>query len=166
MSVLLAIPILGGLLMLQSAVLSQVPLLQGTTDLVLVALLAWALQKRVRTALQWAVIGGLLVGYVSEIPVWVVLAGYLAAVILGLILRQRVWQVPILAMLVTTFFGSIIAQLAVLIYLRIMQMPLPLLESVNLVILPGVLLNLLLALPFYAIFGDLANWLYPEELEM
>jgi hypothetical protein len=27
-------------------------------------------------------------------------------------------------------------------------------------------LNLLLALPFYAIFGDLAKWLYPEELEM
>jgi cell shape-determining protein MreD len=166
MSVLLAIPILAGLLMLQSAILSQVPLLQGTTDLVLVAVLAWAIQKRVRTALQWAVIGGLLVGYVSEIPTVVVLIGYMAAVIIALILKQRVWQVPILAMLVTTFLGSLIAQLSVLVYLRIMEMPLPVFESVNLVILPGVLLNLLLALPFYALFGDLAKWLYPEELEM
>jgi hypothetical protein len=29
-----------------------------------------------------------------------------------------------------------------------------------------VLLNLLLAIPVYALIGDLANWLYPEELEV
>jgi len=28
------------------------------------------------------------------------------------------------------------------------------------------LINLLVALPAYAIFGDLARWLYPAELEV
>jgi rod shape-determining protein MreD len=166
MTVLLAVPILAGLLILQSAILSQIPLLQGTTDLVLVAILAWAFQKRVRTAWQWAIIGGLMVGYVSEVPTGVILFGYLAAIALALYLKTRVWQAPILAMLLITFLGSAISQVTVLVYLRIIQIPLPFLDAVNLVILPGVLLNLLLALPFYVLFGDLANWLYPEELEM
>jgi len=89
MDVLLAVPILAGLLMIQLGVFSYIPLLQGTADLVLVALVAWALQKRVRTAWQWAVIGGLMVTYVSGLPVGVYIAGYLAAVGLALLLKQR-----------------------------------------------------------------------------
>ena len=71
MTTLLAFPILGILLVLQSAIFSQIPLLQGTTDLVLLALVAWSLQRRVRTAWQWGIIGGLLVGFVSAVPFFV-----------------------------------------------------------------------------------------------
>ena len=166
MSVLLALPILGALLILQSAVLSRIPLLHGTSDLVLLAILGWALQKRVRTAWHWAVIGGLMVGYASELPTAAVLIGYLAATGLALLLKQRVWQLPVLAMLIAVFFGTLIVHLLSIITLRIAQTPIPLLESINLITLPSVLLNLLLAIPFYTLFGDLANWLYPEELEM
>jgi hypothetical protein len=38
---------------------SRIPLLHGSADLILLALVAWALQKRVNTAWQWALIGGL-----------------------------------------------------------------------------------------------------------
>jgi hypothetical protein len=44
--------------------------------------------------------------------------------------------------------------------------PLPINDSINLVILPSTLLNLLLALPIYAIVSDLAQWVYPEEVEV
>jgi rod shape-determining protein MreD len=151
--------------MIQSAVLSNIPLLHGTTDLVLLALLAWALQKRVRTAWFWAIIGGLLVGYVSALPFGAALAGYLLAVGLAILLKQRIWQVPILAMLVATFFGTLLVNLVVIIALRIMDTPISFWESINLVTLPSVLLNLLFAIPFYALFSDLAKWLYPEPLE-
>jgi rod shape-determining protein MreD len=165
MAVLIAVPILAVLIMIQSAVLSNIPLLHGTTDLVLVALLAWALQKRVRTAWFWAIIGGLLVGYVSALPFGAVLAGYLLAVGLAIMLKQRIWQVPILAMLVATFFGTLLVNLVVITALRIMDTPIPFWEAINLVTLPSVLLNLLVAIPFYALFSDLAKWLYPEPLE-
>ena len=69
-------------------------------------------------------------------------------------------------MLVTTFFSSMIAHLITLIVLRISGVSLPWLQTLNMVILPSVFLNLLLALPFYVLLGDLARWLYPEELEM
>jgi rod shape-determining protein MreD len=165
MAVLIAVPILAVLIMIQSAVLSNIPLLHGTTDLVLVALLAWALQKRVRTAWFWAIIGGLLVGYVSALPFGAVLVGYLLAVGLAILLKQRIWQVPILAMLVATFFGTLLVNLVVITALRIMDTPISFWEAINLVTLPSVLLNLLVAIPFYALFSDLAKWLYPEPLE-
>jgi len=165
MAVLIAAPILAVLVMIQSAVLSNIPLLHGTTDLVLVALLAWALQKRVRTAWIWAIIGGLLVGYVSALPFGAILVGYLLAVGLAILLKQRIWQVPILAMLVATFFGTLLVNLVVIIALRVVDTPISFWEAINLVTLPSVLLNLLVAIPFYALFSDLAKGLYPEPLE-
>lgn len=166
MAVLLAAPILAALLMIQSAVMSQMPLLYGTSDLLLVALVAWALQKRVRTAWQWAVIGGLMMTYVSALPPGVYLTGYLLAVGLTLLLKQRVWQHPTLAMLIATFVAAMITQLLTLIVLRISGAALPFWDAINLVVLPSILLDLVLAVPFYAIFGDLAYYLYPEELEV
>ena len=166
MALLIALPILGGLLILQSAVLSRVNLLQGAADLVLVALLAWTLQKRVRSAWFWAIIGGLLVGYLSALPFGVIHVAYLLAVGLAMILRQRVWELPILAMLIATFFGTLITHLVQIVALRVLGTSLPFWESLNLVTLPSVLLNLLLAIPFYAIFSDLARLLYPEPLEV
>lgn len=166
MAVLIAVPVLALLVMIQSAVFSKIPLLQGTTDLVLVALLAWALQKRVRTAWFWAIMAGLLVGYVSALPFGAVLVGYLLAVGLAVLLKQRVWQVPILAMLVATFFGTLMVNLIAILALQLTDTPISFWEAINLVTLPSVLLNLLIAIPLYALFSDLANWLYPEPLEI
>lgn len=166
MATLLAIPVLAGLLILQSALVSYIPLLHGTADVVLLAVVAWSIQKRVRTAWAWGLIGGTLVGLLSAAPFVATLAGYLAAVAFCVLLRQRVWQAPVLAMFVAVFFSTLMAQLIIILTLRIQSIPLPFWEALNLVVLPGVLLNLLLAMPFYALMGDLAGWLYPESLEM
>jgi len=163
---LIAFPILGALIILQSAVVSQIPLLQGTADLILLVVIAWALQKRVKTGIIWGIIGGLLVSIVSGLPFGTTIVGYLLAVGLALILRQRVWQVPILAMFITTFFGTMMVHLVALITLRVVGTPIPLLQSMNIVTLPSVILNMLLAIPVYAIISDLARWIYPEQLEM
>jgi hypothetical protein len=166
MKALLAVPVLGSLLIFQSAVVSNFPLLHGTADLVLIAIVAWAIQKNVDSVWQWGIIGGLMIGFVSEIPLVVPLVSYLLAVGLAVALRQRVWQIPILAVLVATFFGTLAVNLATFTALRIGGTPLPLFESLNLIVLPSLFLNLLLSVPFYIILGDLAKWLYPEELEM
>jgi len=166
MAVLLAFPILSILLILQSAIISRVPLVQGTADLILLALIAWSIHKRVKTAWHWGVIGGLMVSFVSAMPFGVPLVGYLLAVGLTLILRRRVWQAPILAMFVATFLGTLVIHLLDLIALRLVGNPLSWLDAVNQITLPSILLNLLLAIPAYAILGDLANWLHPEQLEM
>lgn len=166
MAVLIAIPILSFLLMIQTAILARIPLLSGTTDLVLLAVIAWALQRRVQTAWQWSIIAGILVSIVSALPLGVALVGYPMAVGLALLLRQRMWQAPILAMYITTFLGTLGFHLLSVVALRVMGNSLPWLDVLNLITLPSVLLNLLLAIPAYALLGDLARWLYPEEIEM
>ena len=166
MAILIAIPIFTVMLIVQSAVLSRIPLVQGTADLVLLVLIAWSLQRRVKTAWHWGVIGGLMAGFVSALPLGVPLISYLFVVGFALILRRRVWQAPILAMFVTVFFGTLIVHFIDLIALRLVGNPLSWLEALNMITLPSVLINLLLAIPAYAIFADLANWLHPEQLEM
>ena len=65
MAILAALPVLGLLLMLQLAVVSRLPLINGTADLILLALAAWASQERVKSAWQWTVLAGAAVTFIS-----------------------------------------------------------------------------------------------------
>jgi cell shape-determining protein MreD len=165
MATLLAFPVLGGLLILQSAVVSQMPLLRGTADLVLLALIAWTLRPRVTTHWQWCVVGGMMVTYISAMPFGVYLAAYLGVTLLTVFLRRRVWKAPVLAMFAATFLGTLFLHGLSLAALWVSGTFLPLWQVFNLVTLPSLLLNVLLAAPVYLVIGDLANWLYPEEIE-
>jgi hypothetical protein len=69
-------------------------------------------------------------------------------------------------MLVAVFMGTIIVHGLSYLALRFTGNPIPLLSALNLITLPSLLLNLLVAIPAYALIGDLAEWLYPEELEV
>jgi rod shape-determining protein MreD len=164
MAILFAIPILSLLTVFQSAVVSRVPLLQGNPDLVLLVLIAWALQERVRHALPWSLIGGLCIGFVSIIPISIPILSYVVITGFVRLIRQRLWENPILAMFATTFLGSIIHQSIIGIYLSIGGTSLPIFESLRLIILPSLILNLIFAAPIYAVVKDLAEWVYPEEI--
>lgn len=152
-------------LMLQSAVISRINLLYGSADLVLVILAAWALQERINTAWQWALAAGALVGFVSGLPWFVPLAGYLLVVGVARLLQRRVWQAPLLAMFTVSFVGTLFMHLLSLITLRLSGDPLPFGDSLSLITLPSILLNLFLAIPVYSLLRDLAGWLYPLEVE-
>jgi hypothetical protein len=166
MTVLIAIPVLGFLIILQSAIASRIPLLHGTADLVLLALAAWAVQDRVKTTWQWSLIGGMMVAFVSALSLLAVLPGYLLSSGIARALRKQLWQMPLLAMFTAVFIGTLILHTITFIVLRTNGILLPFWESFNMVTLPSALLNLLLAVPVYALIGDLANRLYPEEIEM
>lgn len=166
MAALISIPVLGALLILQMTLVSRLPLLQGSADLLLLAIVAWSLHKRVESAWQWSIVAGLMVTIASGLPMGTALVGYLLVTALALLLRRRIWHVPILAMFVTTFIGTLITNLVSLAALRLTGNPISAVEAFNLVILPSLLLNLLLAAPMYSMIGDLANWLYPEPLEV
>jgi len=134
-------------------------------DLFLLALAAWALQKRVQTAWQWSIIAGLIFNLVSALPPGVPVLGYGLSTGIALALRRRVWQYPLLAMFVTVFLGTLITHAVSLTALRLAGHPIPVLRAFNLITLPSLLLNLVLAAPAYALINDLAARLYPEPLE-
>ena len=158
---LVAVPVILLTVILQSAVISRVYLLSGIADLPLVMLAAWALQEQVDSAWHWAVATGLLVGFVSGISWIVPLVGYLTIVVLARIFQRRVWQAPLLAMFTITFVGTILISLLSIADLSFSGVQLPLGDVLGLLTLPGVLLNMLIAIPVYAVMRDLARWVYP-----
>ena len=165
-SYLFAVPFLGLLVVLQSAIVSRVPLLEGKADLILLALVGWALQERVKGIWFWVLIGGLAIGLSSAMPFGVLLGGYLISVWLSLLLKRRVWRIPFLAMLASVFLGTLIIDLISLLTVSLQGIILPLWDVFNLIVLPSLLLNLLLALPMYIIIKDIARWFFPEELKV
>jgi hypothetical protein len=166
MPTLISLPILGFVIMFQTTVVSRIHLLQGTADLVLLVLSAWALQERVSSAWQWSIIAVLFLSLATALPLPALAVAYLGATGIALIVRRHVWQLPILAMLITTFMGTLVVQVISVFTLWLEGTSLPIIEVLNLVLLPSLLLNLLLAIPTYAIMGDLANWLHPKEIEV
>jgi rod shape-determining protein MreD len=166
MSGLLSFPVLIVLLMLQMVVVSRLPLLSGTADLILLVLVAWSLHERVTTAWVWATVAGLLVSFVSALPLFTPLVGYLVVTGIARLLQRRVWQTPILAMIVATVVGSLFYHFLSWFLLTFAGTPLPVQESFSRVVLPAILLNLLLSIPIYALVTDMANWVHPYELEL
>ena len=136
--------------------------MSGFGDLPMVMLTAWALQNDVDSAWHWAVATGALVGFVSGIN-WVVpIVGYILVVAMAKMLQLRVWQAPLLAMFAVTFLGTLVMGTLSLISLRILGVPIAIQDALGLLMLPSVLLNMLFAIPMYAVMRDLAHWAYPS----
>jgi rod shape-determining protein MreD len=158
---LIAIPVLFLAVILQSSVISRIYLLSGVADLPLVMLAAWALQENVDSGWHWAIALGILVGFVSALPWYVPVISYVVVVALARMLQKRVWQAPLLAMFSVTFLGTVMLNVLTYLVMRIGGVEMPFEDVLGLLVLPGVLLNMLLAIPIYAIIRDLSRWVYP-----
>jgi rod shape-determining protein MreD len=163
-SILAAIPILGLAVILQTAIIERINLLNGAADLVLLIIAAWCLQERARGAWIWGVFAGLLVGFVSGLPWYVPLTGYLIIVGLARLLAHRVWQAPLLAMFTVTLMGTMVLLMITYMERTLLEVPLLFNQSFVQIILPSILLNLLLAIPIHSVIRSLVNRLYPEEV--
>ena len=160
---LIAIPVLGLAVMIQTAIISRINLLSGAGDLVLLVLVAWSLQESVEHSWQWAVLAGLMVAFVSGLPPLVPLIGYLLAALLARVVIRQIWQSPILALLSVTFFSTLIFDLVSYVGLTVTGASLPFGDVLALIVLPSVFLNFLLAIPVHSLIRDLALWVYPAE---
>jgi len=115
----------------------------------------------VETAWHWAVATGVFVGFVSGIS-WVVpMLSYLFVIALAQVLQRRIWQAPLLAMFSITFLGTIGSSVISLVVLQLSGISLPIADVFGLLTLPGILLNMLLAIPTFAVMRDVARWVYP-----
>ena len=153
--------------MLQSTVVGNIRLLNGSADLVLLVMVAWALQRG-GNVVYWplGVAAGLIVGFVSQMPILVVMIGYGLAMLILQMLQSRIWQAPLFSLFVAVLLGSIVSLFVDFLYLLLIGTPLEPGVSFNRVILPGIILNLLMALPVYAFVGEIAKMLMPVEVDL
>jgi len=162
---LVGLVLFGVLAVVQSTIVSTMPVLKGTADVILLFIVAWALQDRVESAWLWCLIGGLFASLYSAMPFGVFILAYLICVGIARLIKRRIWKAPFLAMLAATFASTIIVQLISLAVRVITGVSIPLVVVFNLILLPSLLVNLILAIPVFSIMRDMAHWLYPEELE-
>jgi len=162
---LIAVPLLGLAVVIQTAIAGQITLLSGVVDIALVMLAAWALQERVSTAFHWAFLAGLLASLVSRLPWFVYFAAYLGTVLVAHLLQRRIWQVPMLAMFSVTFLGTVLINLLTFLYINLSGSTITLTDALGLVTLPSVLLNMLIAIPLFGMMRDVAHWVFPQAAQ-
>jgi rod shape-determining protein MreD len=163
MSVILSIPVLAFISILQSAVVSRLPLNQGVADLMLVLLVAISLQKRVTTAWQWSIIGGLLIDSISGLPFGIFTASYLLATGLGLLLRERIWRYTFLMQLLVVLVGTLISQGLSYLVLFLRGAGVDFLTVLQMITMPSIILNFMLSLPIFILTKDVLDQISPQE---
>ena len=149
--------------MIQIGIISRINLLSGSADVFLAILVTWSLQAKVKTAWFWALVAGLLVGYVSGLPWYLVLVGYLIIIGLSYLLQRRIWQSLLLEVFIMILLGTLINHVFSIGYLIVIGTDINFVEVLSLITLPSILLNLILVIPIYYLIRDLANWIYPSE---
>ena len=165
MTYLIGIFLFGILAIVQSTIVGTMPLLKGTADLIMLFVVAWAIQERVETTWQWCLIGGIFASLYSGLLFGTFILAYVICVGITRLLKRRIWKAPFLAMLAATFISTIVVQLISLVSRMVMGVNIPFIGMLNLILLPSLLLNLILAIPVFSIMRDMAIWLYPQELE-
>ncbi len=163
MSVILSIPTLGLIAALQSAVVSRLPLNHGTADLMLVLLVAIALQKRVNTAWGWSIVGGLLTDFISGLPFGIFTLSYLGTTALALALRKRIWRFSFLMQLLVVLSGTIISHSLSYLVIFLQGTSLDLRTVLQTVTMPSLVLNFMLSLPIFILTRDILEQFAPLE---
>ena len=162
---LLGIPIMLFAAMLQSSLVSHFTLLSGVADLVLVVIVAWTIDERVKYAWVWAALGALFVSLFSALPFYVYILSYGLVAWISYYFHRRIWQAPLLIMLGVTLLGTIIEQVLSMLVLQFNGTSLSFSTGFTRITLPSILLNLLVAFPVYAIVHYLAGKVYPGKQE-
>jgi rod shape-determining protein MreD len=162
---LLGLPIIAFLVIVQTSIISRLNISFGQADLVMLFILAWCLQDKNRVGVWWAVAGGIMMSFVSAVPWYAYLIGYVMISIISKILQKRLWNIPILTMVVLSFVGTMIVLVISFVFVSVTQIQLPIHDSLVKVILPSSALNMILSIPIFIIVRDLVNMVYPADVE-
>jgi hypothetical protein len=151
------------LLIMQTAVVSRLQLLYGSADLFLLFLATWSLQSKSTKNFEFALLASLLASAVSSLPFYIYFITYFGIVIIVSFLKKRIWQTPLLALTFVIIVATITEHGLTIAWLRLTGTSMRIEQSLALVSVPSLLLNLLLSIPFYAFIHDATSMIYPTE---
>jgi rod shape-determining protein MreD len=160
---LIAIPVMLILTILQITAVSRIVLFNGTADLVLLAVAAWGVRERGKNVFLWAFIGGLLISFTSAMPLFTPIIPYLVIALIARIFQDRLWQAPILSLIIVVFAGTLFQHIFNIVLIQLNGVNIGFIESVEKVTLPSLLLNFFFLFPVYIVISDIGKWVFPEE---
>lgn len=165
MAYLIGIPLLALLAILQSTMFADFGFYEGRPDLVLLAVVGWALTGEGRQAMVWGFIGGIFLDTLSALPLGTSSIALIFVAYLVSLYARRIWEVNLLMPLGVTLVASLLFHSVLLIALLFVGRQVQLEYAYIRVILPSTFINLLLTLPVSQGLAGLQRWLYPPEIE-
>ncbi|MGA9533012.1 MAG: rod shape-determining protein MreD [Anaerolineales bacterium] len=164
MAILLGIPALALLAILQSTVFGTLRVLDGAPDLILLAVVGWALTGRARQAMALGLVGGVFLDLLSGTPIGTSAIGLILVAYLVSLSEGRFWEAHFLMPLAAVLGASLVYHTAGLVVLVLLGRTLDWAYALTRVVLPSTFLNLLLALPVAQAAESLEVTLYPPEV--
>ncbi|MBQ6343284.1 MAG: hypothetical protein IJI41_09195 [Anaerolineaceae bacterium] len=161
--IVIGVPIIAVAGFIQVGFFGQIRLLGGTSDLILLCLVAWAINEKSRYSWILVIAGGLLMSYVSAMPMRGYIWMYLLIWVILRFIKMRVWQMPMILMLFVTIIGTLIISIGTLAMLFLQNASVNYLDAFQQIIVPSLAMNLLLAIPVYAFLNDVINTIYGDE---
>ena len=142
-------------LMLQLGIVSRMPLLAGSANLLLLFVVAWSLHQNHKNAWILVIAFGLVVSSISAASFFIPLVTYLVIFFAAKLIHHQIWRTPLLSMFLLTFFGTLLENGLYLIGLFVQGVEFSLTQAFTTIVLPSMLLNMLLAIPVHALIQDL-----------
>ena len=161
MALFISIPVLYIATLFQMVAISRLPLIRGSADLVMLVLVAWGIIDSGKNYWGWGLVGGLIMSFVTKVPWPAIILSYVLVTFIAHLMQRRIWQSPILAMLLMALLGTLVTQFSAIFALSLNDVPLIIGECFSSVMVPSIILNLILSVPVYIVINDIAKWVYP-----
>lgn len=166
MAILLGFPILALLAVLQSSIVNDLTFLDGRPDLVLLAVIAWAVLGRHTESMILGLIGGLFLDLLSGFPLGVTAINLVLVTFLVSFSEGRFWESHFLMPLGAALFSSSLFYILGLGAAWILGHSLDPVQALIRTVLPGTFLNLILILPATQLARILDRSIRPPEVEI
>ena len=161
--ILLAFPVMILAGVLQVTVFSEIHLINGNINLIMLILIAWSLNENSKYSWVWYIAAGFVMTYLSAMPLYGYFLIFGVIYLIILFLKKWIWQMPITLSLFTTMIGSIIEGGFSIIALLFQESSVNIQTSITTIVIPSMIMNLFASIPIYSIFSDIANTIYIGE---
>lgn len=166
MAYVIGVPLLALLAILQSTMFADFGFYEGRPDLVLLAVIAWALTGKYQQAMLWGFVGGITLDVLSALPFGTTSIALILVAYLVSLYARRIWEVNLLMPLGVTLIASLLFHSILLLALLLLGRQIQLDYAYVQVILPSTFINLLLTIPVSQALAGLQRRLYPPEVEI
>jgi rod shape-determining protein MreD len=164
MTYIVGFPAIALLAVLQTSLVSHLRLLEGRPDLVLLAVVAWALTGKSTEAMILGFTGGLFLDAFSAVPLGVSSAALVMVAAIVSYSEGQFWGINPIMQLAAVLVGSVLYYAAIIIALVAVGQPVDLQQALGQIVLPSLFVNLILALPTVQIAESLHGVLHPPRV--
>lgn len=164
MTYVIGIPAIALLAILQTSLVSHLILLEGRPDLVLIAVIAWALTGKGNEAMILGFAGGLFLDAFSTVPLGVSSVALVIVAAIASYSEGQFWGINPIMQLAAVLVGSLVYYATIILALVAIGQPIDLQYALGQIVLPSLFMNLILALPAVQITESLHGVLHPARV--